>query len=95
MQSMDCRAKYESMVCVAQSMDCANPCFAPNNTCRKFDSNGIILLLASQDICTRTDDEDCVKNDVTAAALDIISITGVMLSIFGLVFSLASLLLFE
>ena len=36
-QSMDCtcipwiaRAKYGSMVCAAQSMDCANPYFAPN-----------------------------------------------------------------
>ena len=29
-KSMDCRAKYGSMVCAAQSVDCTNPYFAPN-----------------------------------------------------------------
>ena len=27
---MDCRAKYGSMVCATQSVDCANPYFAPD-----------------------------------------------------------------
>ena len=29
-RSMDCRVKYGSMVCTAQSVDCANPYFVPN-----------------------------------------------------------------
>ena len=60
-----------------------------------IDSYGIILLLTSQDICTRTDGGDCMESNITVAALDFISITGVILSIFGLVFSIISLLLFK
>ena len=30
MKFMDWRTKYGSMVCAAQSVDCANPYFAPN-----------------------------------------------------------------
>ena len=35
-QSMDHRRKHESMLPAAQSMDCANPCFAPNKNAKSI-----------------------------------------------------------